>query len=295
MGMGFREMLKVRQKKSKTLVCVGLDPLVEKMPAHFKGGRGSEPSVARWMMDVAAKTAPFASMFKLQKASWEALGIYGLAAMKDVIECIKTNFFGIPVFLDGKCGDIARTQKQYGVAAFDIYGADGMNFSPYMGRDCMAALVDKEKWAGKGLVGLCYTSNPDARQVQDFYVAGAMIGVEGCFLWEYFAQWILEWAEQLNVLEDTGLVMAAAYNPNKDLPEIHSRHLTRCRKIVGGKLWFLIPGIGAQGGFIEETVRTAYAGPGSIAINSSSDIIFNKDPAAKAKQLCDAINRALPV
>jgi orotidine-5'-phosphate decarboxylase len=161
----------------------------------------------------------------------------------------------------------------------------------------MAALVDKEN-LGRALVGLCYTSNPDARQVQDLWVPGAT--TDGAYLWEYFAEWILQWAEELGVVENAGLVMAAAYRTKKDAREIYSRHLTRCREIVGNKLWFLIPGIGAQGGFIKETVRTAYVGPGSIAINSSSEIDFAsagpdfaEAAAKKAMELRDAINKCL--
>jgi orotidine-5'-phosphate decarboxylase len=94
--------------------------------------------------------------------------------------------------------------------------------------------------------------------------------------------------------------MAAAYYPVGCGNDPMSRHLTRCREIVGDKLWFLIPGVGAQGGCVEETVRAAYCGPGSIAINSSSEIDFAsagedfaQAAAGKAEELRDQINAAL--
>lgn len=202
----------------------------------------------------------------------------------------------IPVFLDCKRGDIGRTQERYRIAHFEIDGIDGMNFSPYMGKDCMKFLVDRNN-LGRAIVGLCYTSNPSARETQDVKLA------DGRFYWEFTAETILKWAEELEIVENTGLVMAAAYESPKDSGNIFSWHLSRCREIVGNKLWFLIPGIGTQGGYIEETVKTSYAGPGSIAINSSSGITFavttgpdfTEAAAREARKLRDQINKALGV
>lgn len=292
----FRGMLAERQEEAKTLVCVGLDPLIERIPEHLRGYNASlAEDVEMWMGRIAYAVAPCASMFKPQSAHWEAIpGGGGLEALRRTVSRIHQMFPEIPILLDCKRGDIARTQQQYCVASFDLIGADAMNFSPYMGKDCMAALVDKNN-PGKGLVGLCYTSNPDARQVQDALM------VDGRPLWEHVAEWTLGWADELGVTEDAGLVMAAAYEkPPKGSKNIYSLHLRRCRQLVGNKLWFLIPGIGTQGGFIEETVRAAYHGPGSIAINSSSDINFASSgvdfaeaAALKALELRDNINNAL--
>lgn len=288
--MGFRQMLAERQSKVNSLVCVGLDPLEEKIPDCLKGKSGRLAcEVENWMVDIAMATAPYASMFKPQLAHWEAIpgGFEALARAVNRIHCA---FPDIPIFGDCKRGDIARTQKQYGSAMFDLFGFDGINFSPYMGRDCMAALVDKNH-PGKGLVSLCYTSNPDARQMQDVFVdTGA-----GRY-WEFVAGCVHTWAEELGVLEDAGLVMAAAYIP-KGYGEVYNEHLYRARRIVGNRMWFLIPGVGTQGGCIAETIRAAYTGPGSIAINSSSEIDFASSgedyaeaAARKAKELRDVIN-----
>jgi orotidine-5'-phosphate decarboxylase len=285
----FREKLAERQSKVKSLVCVGLDPLPEKTPNHLVLADIAN-SVEAWMWNIVKATAEFASMFKPQSAHWEAIP-GGVEALKRMVKLIHRDFPDIPVFLDCKRGDISRTQQQYRIAHFDILGADGMNFSPYMGRDCMAALVDKGN-LGRALVGLCYTSNPDAREIQDILIG------DGRRLWEFIAQRVLTWSAELGITSDAGLVMAAAYDPKKS-GKIYSEHLTRCRQIVGDRLWFLIPGVGAQGGFIKETVRAAYAGPGSIAINSSSEIDFAscgldyKEAAAKkAEEFRDAINDA---
>jgi orotidine-5'-phosphate decarboxylase len=298
MKKGFRQMLKERQEKIDSLVCVGLDPLPEKMPRCLIGNPPllSHVDIAYWMESIVYATAPYALMFKPQKAHWEAI-LNGAEALQRVIAYIHKNYPDIPVFLDCKRGDIGRTQERYRIAHFDIDGVDGMNFSPYMGKDCMEFLVDKEN-LGRALVGLCYTSNPSAREVQDVFLAGADIDC-GPQYWEFMAETILKWAEELGVVENAGLVMAAAYENPKGSGKIFSRHLTRCREIVGDKLWFLIPGIGTQGGYIVETVRAASTGNGSIAINSSSDIIFASKgedfaeaAAKKAEALRDAIREA---
>lgn len=298
MRKGFRQMLAERQADEKTLVCVGLDPMMNKMPDCIRRRTDINDfaKLGMWMGDIIEATAPFASMFKPNVAFWEAIN-QGVLQLGNLIRGIHNRYPDIPVFLDCKRGDIGKTQGQYARACLhvDHLGADGMNFSPYMGRDCMSGLVNPET-AGKALVGLCYTSNPDAREVQDVLLR------DNLPYWAFIAERTLAWAKELGVVADAGLVMAAAYEqPPKGSGVIHSQHLSDCRKFIGNEMWFLIPGVGAQGGCIEETVKVAYAGPGSIAINSSSEICFassgedyKQAAAAKAKELRDKINAAIP-
>lgn len=267
--MGFREKLKARQIAINSLVCVGLDPLPEKLPEPLKPenvGVSVAAAVEHWMKNIARSTAEYASMFKPQRAHWEAIPD-GAKALQHLVLYIKYEYPDIPVFLDCKRGDIDRTQARYRVAHFEIDGVDGMNFNPYMGNDCMKQLIDPNN-PGRGIVGLCYTSNPSAREIQDLLLA------DGRRLWEVIAEKTLRWAEEFGIVEDAGLVMAAAYENPKGSGKVFSQHLTRGREIVGSKLWDLIPGIGTQQGFVLETVRAAFMGPGSIAINSSSEINF---------------------
>jgi orotidine-5'-phosphate decarboxylase len=290
---GFRERLAARQTAAKTLVCVGLDPEMDKIPGCIRDRPGPDSEKVRdWMMEIVRTTAEYASMFKPQIAHWADI-FDGTLALRRLILEVRHEFPEIPIFLDCKRGDIARTQRHYRGEAFVQIGADGMNFSPYMGRDCMAALVDENN-PGRALVGLCYTSNPDARQVQDVILA------DGRRYWEFIAESTMNWASELGVLENAGLVMAAAYENPKGSGQIYSEHLARCRQIVGDKMWFLIPGVGTQGGFVAQTVRAAYSGPGSITINSSSDIIFASSgmdfaeaAAKKALALRDQINSSI--
>lgn len=290
--MPFRQRLLLRQQDIDSLVCVGLDPLLEKMPVSLKRRMWLTrdwKKVAQWMIDIVDATAPFASMYKPQKAHYEAFR-GGNKALRVIVEYIRNFYPDIPIFLDCKRGDIGRTQERYRIAHFEIDGVDGMNFSPYMGSTCMSSLYDS-RHPGRAIVGLCYTSNPEAREVQDVPLA------DGRLYWQFMAERILQWSRQCGVNENAGLVMAAAHEKDG---EIFSYHLTSCRAIVGEDLWFLIPGIGTQGGFIEETVKAAYTGPGSIAINSSSGIIFASRAddyavaaAGKAEQLRDQIRTAM--
>lgn len=269
--MGFRQRLKERQEKTKSLVGVGLDPLLGKIPPIVRCTWGhlisDSNAVLFWMQGIIDAVADYMCMFKLQSAHYEALR-HGRETLQSLVDYIHYKHPGIPVFLDCKRGDIGRTQQRYRDAHFYLDKVDGMNFNPYMGKDCMEALVNPLT-LGKAIVGLCYTSNPAAREMQDVTVAKGLQGVSS--YWEFVTEKILKWATELGVVENAGLVMAAAYLKDG---ESYSHHLRRAREIVGDKLWFLIPGIGTQRGFIEETVEAAYQGYGSMVISSSSAVIF---------------------
>jgi len=293
---GFRQRLAERQKEVRSLVCVGFDPLDEKLPECLRTDLHEShisTDVVTWMEDVSDATAEYASMFKPQKAHWEAF-TNGAWALQKLITHMKHKHPRVPIFEDCKRGDIKRTQTCYRVGQFQIDGTQGMNFSPYMGKECMEALFDKNH-PERSIVSLCYTSNPSAREMQD------VILQDGRRYWEFVAEAVLRWANELGITENVGLVMAAAYElPPKGSGNVYSWHLKRCREIVGDLLWFLIPGIGTQKGAVLETVQYAYAGPGSMAINSSSEIDFasSKEDYAeaagiRAMLLRDEINMAM--
>lgn len=268
MKTSFRNMLAERQCRIHSLLCVGLDPNPEKLPDPFKESFWTLVPMAvkifLWMKGIVDATNEYASMFKPQSAYWESV-FGGRLALQILVLYIHRKYPDIPVFLDCKRGDIDRTQARYREAHFFLDGVDGMNFSPYMGSSCMKNLVGKN-YVGQAIVGLCYTSNPEAREIQDLKLE------DGRKLWEVIAEKTLKWSQEFGIFANAGLVMAAAYEFPKKSGNIVSDFLGKCREIVGDKLWFLIPGVGTQGGFIEETVRMAYMGHGSIAINSSSGI-----------------------
>jgi len=210
--MGFREKLRRRQKKIKSLLCVGLDPIPEKCPQCLRTSSDDEVpfgTIFRWMAEIIDATAPYSCMYKLQRAHYEAIPS-GELALRAIVRYLRENYPEILIFLDCKRGDIGRTQARYRKAHFYLDNVDGINFNPYMGFDCMSGLVNEEiKSKGKAIVGLCYTSNPAAREIQDVRLHN------GKFLWEYIAEKVLEWSEKLGVQENAGLVKKMPENSQR--------------------------------------------------------------------------------
>lgn len=275
-GNGFRAMLARRQLKINSLLCVGLDPLAEKVPLCIKANAryGKWQQVLEHMKGIVDATAPFACMFKPQLASYSSLH-GGDRILIELIAYIKDRYPDIPIFLDCKKGDIGRTQQRYRVEVFEKFATDGANFSPYMGKDCMEGLFDPKK-PERALVGLAYTSNPAARQIQN-KLTPTPDGNDMEPLWLSVSRDTWNWAKELGVLANAGLVMAAAHKDPNGSEKICFEHLELARAHFGNDLWYLIPGIGTQKGFIIETVDKSFRGPGSIAINSSSKICFASD------------------
>lgn len=298
---GFRQKLKERQEKVNSLVCVGLDPLESKIPDSVKRTfKLNEKRVGLFLQQIIDATAPHACMFKPQSAHYESI-FNGRKILRDIVDYIHENYPDIPVFLDCKRGDVGRTQRQYGIAHFDLDKVDGMNYNPYMGKDTLLALTNEDVIRqGKALVGLCFTSNKSARQIQN------MVLKDGRYLYQHIAGCIRGWSIEEGVEDNAGLVVASAYEKDNHFTgydhekKVFSEHLKDIRNIVGNELWFLIPGIGTQGGVVKETMEAAFKGYGSIAINSSSGIIFasqDEDYAEaagqNAKELKDQINKYL--
>ena len=287
----FREQLTKCQIKTNSLVCVGLDPLVDKIPHCLERFLWNIASaVAKWMMRIVDATAPFASVYKLQHAHWEAIP-GGVDALVRVIAYIHGRYPHVLVFTDCKRGDIGRTQERYRIAHFDMEGADGMNVNQYMGESTVRSLVD-EKHRERAIVGLGRTSNPEAWRIQDAELK------DGRKVWELFVEEFMYYAKRCGVLDNAGIVMGAAYRDLDNPAIIHAEHLVRATEITGNKLWKLIPGMGTQGGCVKETVQAAYQGPGTIVPASSSDVIFasrednyTQASGGKAETLRDLINQ----
>jgi len=293
MNRPFRRMLTERQREVNSLLCVGLDPLMESLPGVLKdSGKLPYEILQGWLRDIVEATAPFASMFKLQHAHYEAIP-GGLRALRGAIFYIHEHHPTIPVFVDCKRGDIDRTQAQYAATHLGFENADAMNYNGYMGISTLKALVDPA-YAGRGLVGLGRTSNPDAWEFQDALLS------DGVPVWQRMVMLQHRWSVELGVIENAGIVMGAAHKDPQDPTGIpYSDHLSTAREMVGDSMWFLIPGVGTQGGFVEETVRASFVGAGSISVNSSSGIIFASKlgdfaeaAAAKAMELRDQLRAA---
>ena len=269
--MSFLEKLRARWRQADSLVCVGLDPDPAKFPDAFVA---DDDALFSFCRDIVDATAEYACAFKPQIAYFAAHND-GEAALQRLIAHINGSFPDIPVVLDAKRGDIGSTAVQYAVEAFDRFGADAVTLNPYMGRDSAAPFL---AYNDRGCVFLCHTSNPGARDFQELDVGGEP-------LYQRIARTI---AHDWNADGNCALVVGATF------PE----ELKVIRGIVGD-MPLLIPGIGAQGGDIEATLRNGKTADGTgLMINSSRGILYASSGAGyaeaagdAARELRDAINR----
>jgi orotidine-5'-phosphate decarboxylase len=265
----FLQRLDAAMTSTQSLVCVGLDPEIEKFPARL---RERPQAILEFNRAIIDATADLACAYKPQIAHYAAVGAED--QLLETIRYIRQRAPGIQVILDSKRGDIGSTAEKYAREAFERYGADAVTINPYLGRDSAEPFL---QYADKGVVVLCRTSNAGARELQDLDVGGRK-------LYQLVAEKVAkEWNSRGNCL----LVVGATY-PDE---------LADIRRITGD-MTFLVPGIGAQGGDIEKTVRNGRRADGrGLVINSSRGILYasqGEDFAAAARratlELRDAVN-----
>jgi orotidine-5'-phosphate decarboxylase len=283
--MTFLTKLEKRMKKVNSLLCVGLDSEVSKLPGKFRHSSTGQLEFNKWMVE---ETHDYVCAYKPNIAFYEGQGEKGIKQLKQTIDFIHGNYSDIPIILDAKRGDISSTNQGYSRMAFDYLGADAMTIQPYLGYEAVRSMI--EKYQAKGFFVLGKTSNPGSGEFQNLEVLNnsqvTTFKSQTNFkkqdssykqLWEVVAEKVSsEWNTKGNVM----LVVGATY------PE----ELARVRKIVG-EMTLLVPGIGVQGGEVGETVKAGLNNAGQgIIVNSSRGIIFAKEPAVEAKKLRDGIN-----
>ena len=254
--MNFIKAIESAWQEKDSLVCVGLDPDISKIPAHLHNLENPLFEFNRAIVDA---TADLVCAFKPQIAYYSAS--HAERDLERTIDYIHQNYPGIPVILDAKRGDIGSTAEKYVQEVFDRYKSDAVTVNPYMGADTLQPFLNRED---KGVIILCRTSNPGARDIQD-------LDSNGKKLYQIVASKAAnEWNYNGNVL----LVVGATFP--KELEEIRS---------VVGDMPFLVPGIGAQGGDVESAVTNGKTRNGrGMIINSSRGIIYasNRNDFAEA-------------
>ncbi|MYN01598.1 orotidine-5'-phosphate decarboxylase [Pseudoduganella sp. DS3] len=269
--MTFIEKLSAAWAANDSLLCVGLDPDMARLPAQFQN---NPQGIYQFCTEIIDATADLACSFKPQIAYFAALGAED--QLEKICAYAKANYPHIPMILDAKRGDIGATAKQYAREAFDRYQADAVTVNPYMGSDSVEPYME---WSDRGVIILCRTSNAGGSDLQ-------FLKVDGKPLYQHVAKLV---AEKWNANGQCALVVGATF------PE----ELAQVRAIVGD-MPLLVPGIGAQGGDIEATVKAGrtYNGTGMM-INSSRAILYaapqgGEDFAAAARRVAletrDAIN-----
>ena len=256
--------------RSDSLVCIGLDPEIERFPSHVAAHASPIFQFNKAIVDA---TADLACAYKPQFAHYAAYEAED--QLQRTIEYIHTACPEVPVILDSKRGDVGNTAERYAIEAFERYGADAVTVNPYLGADSLEPFLRHED---RGVIVLCRTSNPGARDLQDLPVGG------GRRLYHAVAELAArEWNSRGNCL----LVVGATY----------PRELAEVRAIVG-EMPLLVPGVGAQGGDVAEAVRSGQTSAGTgLLISSSRGILYassGEDFASAARsaaiRLRDLIN-----
>ena len=253
--MNFMEKLIAASQKNNSLLCVGLDPDPRLMPDNV--------GVFKFNKAIIDATADLVCAYKPNFAFYEALGNEGLDALKQTVKHIPGN---IPVIGDAKRGDIGNTAKAYAKTIFSDFNFDATTVNPYLGFDSLEPFI---QYQGKGVFILCRTSNAGAVDFQSLRCIE-----HNRPLFEVVALKASEW----NVHGNIGLVVGATYP--EELKLIRQNH---------PDMPLLIPGIGAQGGDLELTVRYGVDARGEKAIiNSSRQIIY----ASRGEDFAEAARKA---
>ena len=245
--------LTAAQQANNSWLCVGLDPVMERLPEAVL--TSDDPLLAFGRAIVEA-TADLVCAYKPNLGFWLAEGPAGLHALQALIASISDH---LPVILDSKFNDVGHTATAYARAAFETLGVDAVTANPYLGLDALRPFLTHEE---HGIFLLARTSNPSAPDLQDLLVSQPEKADNGGTLYEKVARLAVQWdAEHPGAC---GLVVGATY------PE----ELARLRELAP-TLPFLIPGVGAQGGSLEAAVAhgPTAAGLGPV-INSSRGILY---------------------
>jgi orotidine-5'-phosphate decarboxylase len=259
----FIEKLSAAWSANNSLLCVGLDPDVARFPSHLQQQPDAIFAFCKAIIDATAATA---CAFKPQIAYFSALRAED--QLEAICEYLRKNYPHIPIVMDAKRGDIGATAEQYAREAFERYGADAVTVSPYMGFDSVAPYLE---WKDRGAIVLCRTSNAGGSDLQ-------FLKVDGVPLYQHVARLV---ADKWNTNGQCALVVGATF----------PQELAQVRSIIGD-MPLLVPGVGAQGGDIEATVKAGKTANGmGMMINSSRAILYAKPDQAAGEVFAQAARR----
>jgi orotidine-5'-phosphate decarboxylase len=248
--MSFTDTLAGAAARNASLLCVGLDPEPAKFPAAWKDDPARIYDFCAGIVDA---TKDLVCAFKPQ------IAYFGAQRAEDQLERLMAHIRrvapGVPVILDAKRGDIGSTAEQYAREAFERYQADAVTLSPFMGFD---SIEPYQRYAGRGLILLCRTSNPGGADLQAQRLVSDQPGGE--LLYERIARLA---AGEWNRGGQIGLVVGATY----------PAEIARVRELAP-TLPLLIPGVGAQGGSAEATVRAGWRPGAPVIVSSSRAVLY---------------------
>ncbi len=234
------EILARVAREKGTILCFGIDPVLEKIKSDKKTTRAKIEDYYFRITDLLIAEKQIAAI-KPNYAFFAQYGFEGLHALKSIMDRYRGK---VEIILDAKRGDIGKTSEAYSKEVFDFWGADALTVSPYMGDDSVKPFLRE----GKIIYMLCRTSNKGAGDFQELESNGRKF-------YEFVAEKSVEWK--------TGLVVGAT-----------SGSIGKIMGITKGEIPFLVPGIGAQGGDLEMVMEAVKKNPYIHRINASSSIAF---------------------
>jgi len=259
---GFIQQLTRAWESNDSLAAIGLDPDIERFPRRIAA---QASPIFQFNKAIVDATADLVCAYKPQFAHYAAYEAED--QLERTIEYIHRSYPGVPVILDSKRGDVGNTAERYAIEAFERYGADAVTVNPYLGGDALEPFL---RYEDKGIVVVCRTSNPGARELQDLETGGRK-------LYQVVAELVARrWNSRGNCL----LVVGATY----------PRELAEVREIVGD-MPLLVPGVGAQGADVAQAVQNGQTAAGTgLIISSSRAILYASSgddfaPAARAAAL----------
>jgi orotidine-5'-phosphate decarboxylase len=259
----------IKQIRTKhSFLCVGLDPDVDKLPKHLLE---EEDPIYEFNKAIVDATAEYCVAFKPNTAFYEAYGLSGIASMEKTIKYIKNNYPNHFLIADAKRGDIGNTSTMYAKAFFSRLHCDAITVAPYMGEDSIKPFLQFE---GKWTIVLGLTSNEGSKDVQQLVVNGKPLFLN-------VMKRTAEWGSPDNLMFVVGATKADSLKAiRQELPE----H------------FFLVPGVGAQGGSLEEVCKYGLNKDVGLLINLSRQIIFagnDEDFAKKAAEQARLVNEQM--
>ncbi|MBI4100116.1 orotidine-5'-phosphate decarboxylase [Candidatus Microgenomates bacterium] len=284
--MNFFKKLNQSIKKNNSLLCIGLDTDISKIPKRFLT---RSDLVFEFNKNIIDLTTDLVCCYKANIAFYAAQGIPGLKSLQKTIRYIHKH--NLPFILDAKRGDVENTAQNYVKEAFDVLEADAVTLNPYLGFDTIEPFLKRKD---KGIIVLCRTSNPGASDFQstEVSIGNHPGGINEATprektepLYMLVARKVVEWNKKY---KNCLLVVGATWPTELEL----------IRKIAPD-MFFLVPGIGAQGGDLEQTLKFGLTKEKSgltpknsgLIISSSRSIIYSNNPKKKAQELQEAINR----
>ncbi|MDC3259697.1 orotidine-5'-phosphate decarboxylase [Flavobacteriaceae bacterium] len=241
-----KEQLVEQIKKKQSFLCVGLDIDLDKIPPHLKKEDDPIFSFAKAIID---STNEYAVAYKPNLAFFESYGVKGWQAFQKIMEYLNSNFPDHFTIADAKRGDIGNTAKRYAKAFFETYDTDAVTVAPYMGKDAVEPFLTFE---GKHAILLALTSNPGAADFQ-------FTNENNEKLFQKVLRTSLTWDNADRLMYVVGATKAEA--------------LTSIRKLVPDS-FLLVPGVGAQGGSLEEVARAGMNSQCGLLVNSSRGILY---------------------